>query len=104
MVERHVIASRYEKWEITGPPEIRSGDPTIFNPWAKLAPRPAQVPVKEPPPDEDPPAKEPPAKEPTVKEPPPLDPPTLQELERFLVVVFLRRYVAWCARTDDSPR
>jgi len=99
VAELHVIAERYAQWEITGSPEIRSrGSVAMFSPWSKLAPRPAQVPIKEPPPHEDPPAKEPPGKEPTVKDPPPLDPPALHEIERFLVLVFLRRYVTYCAR------
>ena|SRR5437762_2980872 len=100
VAERHVIESTYAQWEIIGPPEIRprGGEHDRFNPWSKLAPRPAEVPVKEPPAEEDPPTKEPPANEPPVKEPPPLEPPTLNETERFLVIVFLRRYVTYCAR------
>ena len=99
VADLHVIAERYAEWEIVGPPEIRSRRSAgMFSPWAKLAPRPAQVPVKEPPPDEEPPTKEPPSREPPVKEPPPLDPPALHEIERFFVLVFLRRYITYCTR------
>ena len=79
VAERHVIESSYEKWEITGPPEIRSrgGHYDSFNPFRKPT---AQLsPVEEPPPIED-------------------------QLERFLVLLFLRRYVTWCARTGRLSR
>lgn len=33
VAERSVIASQYQAWEITGPPEIRSGVGGSFNPW-----------------------------------------------------------------------
>jgi hypothetical protein len=36
--------------------------------------------------------------EPPVKEPPPEEAAQLDALERFLVLLFLRRYVTWCAR------
>jgi len=55
-------------------------------------------PVEEPPPDKEPPDREPPDNEPPdalVAEPPPIE----DQLERFLVLLFLRRYVTWCART-----
>jgi hypothetical protein len=52
----------------------------------------------EEPPGKDPPVKEPPEKDPPVKEPPVEDPSPLAGLERFLVLVFLRRYVTYCAR------
>src|SRR5712671_2777054 len=56
-----------------------------------LAPRPAAhlPPVEEPPPDHGPTPDPPP-----VEQPPPIE----DQLERFLVLPFLRRYVTWCAR------
>ena len=94
VAERHEIESRYEQWEITGPPEIRSrgGERDRFNPWSKLPPRHAAhlPPVEEPPPDHGPTPDPPP-----VEQPPPIE----DQLERFLVLLFLRRYVTWCART-----
>src|SRR5947209_8559534 len=41
VAERHVIESSYAQREIIGPPEIRTGSATMFNPWSKLPPRPA---------------------------------------------------------------
>jgi hypothetical protein len=37
VAERHVIESTYAQWEITGPPEIRTGSATMFSPWAKVS-------------------------------------------------------------------
>jgi hypothetical protein len=99
VAERHEIESRFAQWEIIGPPEIRTGSATMFNPWAKLPPRPAAhlPPVEEPPPDKDPPEREPPDNEPP--DPPVEEPPRIEDqLERFLVLLFLRRYVTYCAR------
>jgi hypothetical protein len=31
VAKRHVIESSYAQWEITGPPEIRSGSATMFS-------------------------------------------------------------------------
>ena len=91
VAELHVIAERHAKWEITGPPEIRIDVGGSFNPWLKLPPRPAAhlPPVEDPPPDHGPTPDPPP-----VEEPPPID----DQLERFLVLLFLRRYVTYCAR------
>jgi hypothetical protein len=95
VAELHEIAARYDRWEIIGPPEIRSGDPTMFSPWSNLPPR-AHLPVEEPPAEEptpqSPPDNEPP--DPPVEEPPRIE----DRLERFLVLLFLRRYVTYCAR------
>lgn len=88
VAERHVIAERYTEWEIIAPPEIRSGDPTMFNPFRRPAAH--LPPVEDPPPDHGPTPDLPPA-----EEPPPID----DELERFLVLLFLRRYITWCTRT-----
>jgi hypothetical protein len=68
----------------------------MFNPSSKLAPR-AHLPIEEPedaPPPERPPEDDPPP----VEEPPVEDLSALDRLERFLVLVFLRRYVTYCAR------
>jgi hypothetical protein len=92
VAERHEIAERYAQWEITGPPEIRTGSATMFNPWAKLPPRPAAhlPPVEDDPPPDHGPTPDPPP----VEQPPPIE----DQLERFLVLLFLRRYVTCCAR------
>src|SRR5205823_8556290 len=82
---------RYEKWDVTGPPEVRTGDATMFSQWSKLPPRPAAhlPPVEEPPPDHGPTPDPPP-----VEQPPPIE----DQLERFLVLLFLRLYITYCAR------
>jgi hypothetical protein len=86
VAERHEIESRYAQWEITRPPEIRSGggERDWFNPWSKLAPRPVvhPPPLEEPPPDHGPTPDPPP-----VEQPPPIE----DQVERFLVLVFLRK-------------
>jgi len=83
VAERHVIAAQYDRWEIFGPPEIRSRTSTgSFNPF-----RPPVThlhPVEEPPPGHGPTPDPPP-----VEQPPPIE----DQLERFLVLLFLRRYV-----------
>jgi len=91
------------EWEITGPPEIRDIDPRAryFHPGPASGPG---KPVKGPPQPKKPPAKEPPPKDPPVKEPAVQvlalgeQPPAIDALERFLVLIFLRRYVTHCAR------
>jgi hypothetical protein len=80
----HEIAARHERWEITGGPEIRSQAAAMFSPSSKLAPRAARVPV------EDSPALDRLSDVSSVT--------TLTEIERFLLLVFLRRYVTYCAR------
>jgi hypothetical protein len=103
VAQRDDIAERYAEWEIIGPPEIRDADSSVgyFNPWP--APRPDETPVKEPPGNKPPPEREPPSKKPPVKEPKQIGAaieqgPQLDDLERFLVHLFLRRYVTYCAR------
>jgi hypothetical protein len=105
VTELREIAARDARWEIIGGPEIRSRDAVLFSPSAKLPLRvhlPVEEPEREPPekepPDTEPPVKDPPANDPPVKEPPLEDPSALHNLERFLVLVFLRRYVTYCAR------
>jgi hypothetical protein len=90
--KRHVIESSYAQWKITGLPEIRSGTPVMmFGPWASLAPWPSAhlPPIEEPPPDHGPTPDPPP-----VEQPPPIE----DQLEHFLLLLFLRRYITYCAR------
>ena len=86
VAERQVIESRYEKREITGSPEIRQrrGHHDSFNPFRKPAAH--LPPVEEPPPDHGPTPDPSP-----VEQPPPID----DQLERFLVMLFLRRCITW---------
>ena len=104
VAERHEIEARHApgEWEIIGRP-IREIDDhcAYFSPWAN--PRPNDAPVKEPPGNKPPPEKDPPAKEPPVKEPKQIGAqcehePQLDAVERFLVLLFLRRYVTYPAR------
>ena len=87
VAERHEIEARYTQWEITGPAEIRSrasvGSFNSFRPAATHLP-----PAEDPPPDHGP------TPDPPIEQPPPIE----DQLEQFLVLLFLRRYVTWCAR------
>lgn len=99
----------------TGQAEIRDVDAgaRAFSPHRSLATR-SHLPVEEPPPSDppqpekepgiDPPVKEPPETDPPVKEPPSEEPATLEGVERMLLLVFLRRYVTYCARLADHWR
>jgi len=89
VAELHVIAERYAQWEIIGPPEIRSGSATMFTPWSTSAPAAHLPPAEEPPPHHGP-----------MPDPAPIEqpPPVEDRLERFLVILSLRRYITWCAR------
>ena len=72
VAERHEIAARYNEWEIIGAPGIRQGgDARHFNPYRPTLPRPPGGDVDQA--------------------------PTLDAGERWLVLLFLRRYVTWCA-------
>jgi hypothetical protein len=64
----------------------------MFSSSSKLAARADHLPIEEPP--EEPPPEKPPDDVPPVEEPPPIE----DKLERFLLLVFLRRYVTQCAR------
>jgi hypothetical protein len=86
VAELHVIAERYSQWEIIGPPEIRKDVGGSFNPFRRPAAH--LPPVEEPPPDHGPTPDPPP-----VEQPPPIE----DQLERFFVLLFLRRYVTYCA-------
>jgi hypothetical protein len=74
---RDEIAARYSEWQITGPAEVRSVGGGSFNPFGR-----------------------PTAAELMRSDDPPVvaDVATLDAIERFLVLLFLRRYGAWCAR------
>jgi hypothetical protein len=72
VAEPHVIAERYAEWEIIGPPEIRRSVGGHFNPW-----RPTGL-----------------LEQAAIVE----RSPSLLDDERPLVLLFLRRYVAHCAR------
>jgi hypothetical protein len=80
VAQRHVIAERYAEWEFIGPAEIRTrgGGHDSFNPFHGQPMRVAHLPAN--------------------------DAPAVavasidDQLERFLVLLFLRRYVTWCAR------
>jgi hypothetical protein len=85
-----VIASRYQRWEIAGPPEIRSrGSIGSVNPFRPLVAH--LPPVEDPPPDHGPTPDPPP-----VEQPPPIE----DQVDRFLVLLFLRmfpcRYITCC--------
>jgi hypothetical protein len=70
------LASRYREWEIIGPAEVRSDVPVqMFQP---SLPRVAEAPLE--------------------VQPHLAMPPAIDATERFLLRVFLRRYVTWCAR------
>jgi hypothetical protein len=86
--ERHEIAARYVEYEIIGPAEIREidADERRFSPH--VAKGPAQISCDG--------ALDVPARTgPALRA---VDPASLCELERFLLLVFLRRHVTYCAR------
>jgi hypothetical protein len=72
LAERHVIAARYAQWEIIGPPEIRADSRDgYFTPYSHGTLLLTSNVDQEPSPDRE---------------------------ERRLVLLFLRRYVTYCAR------
>jgi hypothetical protein len=77
--EPNVIAERYAEWEITGPAEVhrRGGSWDSFNPFRKIVTHAELARLEEPQPDMQ---------------------PVVDATERFLLALFLRRYVTWCAR------
>jgi hypothetical protein len=86
--ELHEIAARYAEFEIVGPPEVREidRDRQRFNPHGDAV-RSAH------PTDAIPPRDHRPAPIPRI-----VDPATVRGEERFLLLLFLRRYVSYCAR------
>ncbi len=79
VAELQEIKQRYVEWEIIGPPEIRGVDPNTryfapnFNATMKAELR-------------------------RFRERPPELQPVVDALEAFLVQLFLRRYITYCAR------
>ena len=84
VAERHEIAARHGEWEIIGPPEIRNVDTheRYFSPW-KVIPHAELMRISEPP---------------LQMQPQLVTPPAIDGIESFLMSVFLRRYVTYCAR------
>jgi len=71
IAERYVLAERYAEWEIIAPPEIRSGDATMFSPWSNAARHPAG---HSPPVEDDPPPDHGPTPDPApIEQPPPME-------------------------------
>jgi hypothetical protein len=87
--ERNEIASRYAEFELVGTPEIREVDPDDrrFSPHSGVLPSPTGPFAS---------AQE--GSDLTQDATPIIDPASLGGLERFLLLVFLRRYVTYCAR------
>ena len=84
VANRHEIAAQNVQWEIIGPPEIRDVDPEAdyFHPYPIVP----HAEIKR-------------LQEPSTQISPYLEqPPAIDGVERFLVSVFPRRYVAYCAR------
>ena len=84
VAEQREIAARHSEWEIVGPPEIREVDVHCrhFHPY-RLMGHAELTRLQE----------VPPLINPHIEQPPAVD-----AFERFLVGLFLRRYVAYCAR------
>ena len=79
VAELREIKQRHDEYEIIGPPEIRDVDPDAryFAPGFNAMMN---------------------AEMPRFRERPPELQPTIDALEAFLVRVFLRRYITYCAR------
>src|SRR4029453_1697742 len=73
VAEGHGIAERYAEWDILGPPEIRTNVDLHFDPWRRTGRLLDQAATVE-------------------------SSHSLLDDERSLVLLFLRRYVAYCAR------
>ena len=83
--ERHEIAQRYVDYEITGPPEIRDGDPDAprFTPHLGQRTNGGLRHLETTAPD---------------LQPHLAKPPTIDIGEAILLQLFLRRYITYCAR------
>ena len=79
--EMHEIEARYAEWQITGPPEVRDvdSDARTFSPH-----EPFKLMMD--------------AELRRQSERPPVLQPAIDVVEAFLLAVFLRRYVTYCAR------
>src|SRR5262252_1824007 len=76
------LAARYREWQIIGPPEVRGDKPAqMFQP---ALPRLADPPLE--------------------LQPHLAAPPRIDATERFLLRLFLHRYVTWCARRRRFAR
>jgi hypothetical protein len=84
LAELHDIETRHAEWQIVGPPEVRELAPNAryFHPY-RLVPHADLMRLSEAPPQLNPHLERPPA---------------IDTVERFLVALFLRRYVTYCAR------
>ena len=92
--ERREIAARYAEYEVIGVPEVRDVDPddTRFTPHAPSqysVDTPAEAPAR---------ARGATSLPATIDVPATVDPVSLSRVERFLLLLFLRRYVTYCAR------
>jgi len=87
--ERHEIAARYAEFELIGEPEIREIDRDwqLFSPHGDAA-QPTGPASQSAAPDRDL----------SWSIPPVVDPQSLRGSERLLLLLFLRRYVTYCAR------
>ena len=81
--EIDVIAERFTEWEITGPAERRVPNPTSFSPYHNTIAHAELMRLDEPAPKLNPHLEQPPA---------------IDQIECFLLTMFLRRYVTFCAR------
>ena len=84
VAELHEIEARHAEWKLTGPPEVRelAGSGRYFTPYKLVAHAELKT-LSEPPPTVNPHLERPPA---------------IDVVERYLVALFLRRYVTYCAR------
>jgi len=84
VAELHEIEARHAEWQLIGPPEIREPGSRrrYFHPYP-LVPHDEMKRLSETPPQIDPHLERPAA---------------IDAVERFLVALFLRRYVTYCAR------
>ena len=78
VAERQEIAARYAEWEIIGPAEIRDVNPEVRYFTPHKSPLAAEL-------------------RRYTERPPELQ-PAIDAVEAFLLAVFLRRYVTYCAR------
>jgi len=90
VAERHEIAAQNAEWEIIGPPEIRDVDLNArhFHPYRMIE----HAELRR-------------LQEPALQINPHLEqPPAIDPAERYLVALFLRRYVTYCARRRWGKR
>jgi hypothetical protein len=76
------MQQRHDEWEITGPPEYRDGDATMFRPFRFLTFAELQQ----------------------IREHAPIPSPEIDPDEAALSKLFLGRYVTWCARARHLDR